>query len=254
MVSSDSRLLNGPEPSGGLRGGGKGLGTSVANQAALTRLDFQHIKQVGLSIKVTPSVSAEGRERRGGRQKGAASGPGAHPGKGAESRESPGGGGSSCSRGGRGRAGWGQRAEPPTSGTHRGQQRLLSARLKRIHTSSTWGQPARASSLQERREHFLTGRLPPTHCAHRAAGSPQPRRRRSLTTCCSTELRIRPVVRGRTDTASIGTTAVSFWGRDGRGVRTQPHTAPQQHPPQPPLGGSHSVPFLSATIFCSPKK
>lgn len=112
---------------------------------------------------------------------------------------------------------------------------MLSARLKRIHTSSTWGQPARASSLQERREHFLTGRLPPTHCAHRAAGSPQPRRRRSLTTCCSTELRIRPVVRGRTDTASIGTTAVSFWGRDGRGVRTQPHTAPQQHPPNPPL-------------------
>lgn len=30
---------------------------AVPNQAALTRLDFQHIKQVGLSIEVTPSGS-----------------------------------------------------------------------------------------------------------------------------------------------------------------------------------------------------
>lgn len=35
----------------------------MANQAALTCLDFQHIKQVGLGIKVTPSVSAEGGDR-----------------------------------------------------------------------------------------------------------------------------------------------------------------------------------------------
>lgn len=53
-------LLSGPEP-----WGGAGLGTTVINQAALTRLDFQHIKQVGLSIEVTPSVSAEGGKRRG---------------------------------------------------------------------------------------------------------------------------------------------------------------------------------------------
>lgn len=37
----------------------------MANQAALTCLDFQHIKQVGLSIEVTLSVSAEGGKGRG---------------------------------------------------------------------------------------------------------------------------------------------------------------------------------------------
>lgn len=45
--------------------GGAGLGTAVANQAALTCLDFQHIHQVGLGIEVTPSVSAEGGKGRG---------------------------------------------------------------------------------------------------------------------------------------------------------------------------------------------